>query len=173
MLNILKYEVRVSASTYAKYYFHLRAMMSLLGFLGSELSRSQSPLDVNQATKVLTKRPYFLCPSSYFPLSIFMCLRLSMYHVLPTNTLSLSRFTSLIVQLQLGATVDEKQHDEPSTVLESRPHRASSCVTLMMERGVVGLTRGRSDGCHDSPVRDLSMILSILLTHLLTYIFPK
>ncbi len=36
MLDALKYVIRVSASEYAKYYFHLRSMMARLGLYQGE-----------------------------------------------------------------------------------------------------------------------------------------
>ena len=37
MLDALKYVIRVSASEYAKYYFHLRSMMARLGLYQGKL----------------------------------------------------------------------------------------------------------------------------------------
>lgn len=51
LLEILMYEVRVSASCYAKYYFHLRSMMRMLGFITNERV-DQQPLDVNAANRL-------------------------------------------------------------------------------------------------------------------------
>lgn len=51
LLEILMYEVRVSASCYAKYYFHLRSMMSMLGLLSADINH-QEPLDIKAANKL-------------------------------------------------------------------------------------------------------------------------
>ena len=51
LLEILMYEVRVSASCYAKYYFHLRSIMRMLGFITNERV-DQQPLDVNAANRL-------------------------------------------------------------------------------------------------------------------------
>ena len=45
------YEVRVSASCYAKYYFHLRSMMRMLGLITNERA-DQQPLDVDAANRL-------------------------------------------------------------------------------------------------------------------------
>jgi len=49
MLNILSYSIKVSASEYAKYYFHLRSMMARLGI---NRTRSTMPLDLASAKKL-------------------------------------------------------------------------------------------------------------------------
>lgn len=49
MLNILSYSIKVSASEYAKYYFHLRSMMARLGI---NRTRSTVPLDIASAKKL-------------------------------------------------------------------------------------------------------------------------
>ena len=46
MLNILQYQIRVSASEYAKYYFHLRSMMMKLGLTNSLKNGFSKPLDL-------------------------------------------------------------------------------------------------------------------------------
>lgn len=51
ILDALKYSIRVSASEYAKYYFHLRSMMARLGFDDS-LSHDCAPLDIQGARKL-------------------------------------------------------------------------------------------------------------------------
>jgi hypothetical protein len=51
MLDALKYVIRVSASEYAKYYFHLRSMMTRTGLLG-EPSNAVQPLDLAGARKL-------------------------------------------------------------------------------------------------------------------------
>ncbi len=51
MLEALKYVIRVSASEYAKYYFHLRSMMVRLGFHKSEPNYIK-PLDIAGARKL-------------------------------------------------------------------------------------------------------------------------
>jgi hypothetical protein len=51
MLSALKYIIRVSASEYAKYYFHLRSMMVRLGLQKTQPNRIQ-PLDVVGARKL-------------------------------------------------------------------------------------------------------------------------
>eukprot|EP01038_Epipyxis_sp_PR26KG_P011696 gene11696-15659_t len=51
MLDALKYIIRVSASEYAKYYFHLRSMMSRLGLHENEANWI-TPLDVAGARKL-------------------------------------------------------------------------------------------------------------------------
>lgn len=54
MLEALKYLIRVSASEYAKYYFHLRSMMARLGFHANEPSRLE-PLDIAGELKSVSK----------------------------------------------------------------------------------------------------------------------
>ena len=49
-LNAVQYNVRVSASSYAKYYFHLRAMCASLGIRGG--LTDHSPLDFQGARKI-------------------------------------------------------------------------------------------------------------------------
>ena len=49
MLNILRYKIKVSASEYAKYYFHLRSMMARLGLARDGHSE---PLDLLGARKL-------------------------------------------------------------------------------------------------------------------------
>lgn len=51
ILDALKYSIRVSASEYAKYYFHLRSMMARLGF-DDGLSHDCAPLDIQGARKL-------------------------------------------------------------------------------------------------------------------------
>ena len=51
MLNALKYVIRVSASEYAKYYFHLRSMMARLGLYQGEVNIIR-PLDIAGARKL-------------------------------------------------------------------------------------------------------------------------
>merc|ERR1711871_734948 len=51
LLEVLMYEVRVSASCYAKYYFHLRSMMTMLGLITVE-KEAQQPLDLNAANRL-------------------------------------------------------------------------------------------------------------------------
>lgn len=52
MLDALKYVIRVSASEYAKYYFHLRSMIPRLGLDGGHNTNSIKPLDVAGARKL-------------------------------------------------------------------------------------------------------------------------
>jgi hypothetical protein len=52
MLDALKYVIRVSASEYAKYYFHLRSMIPRLGLDGGCDANSIKPLDVAGARKL-------------------------------------------------------------------------------------------------------------------------
>ena len=52
MLDALKYVIRVSASEYAKYYFHLRSMIPRLGLDGGHESNNIKPLDVAGARKL-------------------------------------------------------------------------------------------------------------------------
>jgi hypothetical protein len=47
----LQYNVRVSASNYAKYYFHLRSMCAHLGLRG-RAGRETAPLNVADAIKI-------------------------------------------------------------------------------------------------------------------------
>ena len=49
MLEILSYRIKVSASEYAKYYFHLRAMMARLSL---NRTNSSAPLDLRSARKL-------------------------------------------------------------------------------------------------------------------------
>jgi len=51
LLSTLKYYIKVSASEYAKYYFHLRSMMIKLRYHANELQRLQ-PLNVTDAKKL-------------------------------------------------------------------------------------------------------------------------
>jgi len=51
LLAALEYSVKVPASEYAKYYFHLRSMMARLGFHNKSISMLM-PLDVNGAKKL-------------------------------------------------------------------------------------------------------------------------
>lgn len=51
LLNALKYNVRVPASEYAKYYFLMRSMMIRSGMAGPEVMNS-SPLDLESANKL-------------------------------------------------------------------------------------------------------------------------
>lgn len=51
MLEALKYVIRVSASEYAKYYFHLRSLMTRLGLDKGE-PNSIHPLDIDGARKL-------------------------------------------------------------------------------------------------------------------------
>eukprot|EP00595_Chromulina_sp_UTEXLB2642_P001151 CAMPEP_0196762852 /NCGR_PEP_ID=MMETSP1095-20130614/2923_1 /TAXON_ID=96789 ORGANISM="Chromulina nebulosa, Strain UTEXLB2642" /NCGR_SAMPLE_ID=MMETSP1095 /ASSEMBLY_ACC=CAM_ASM_000446 /LENGTH=413 /DNA_ID=CAMNT_0042114819 /DNA_START=714 /DNA_END=1955 /DNA_ORIENTATION=+ len=51
ILEALDYVIRVPASEYAKYYFHLRSMMARLGFHENE-PKFISPLDINGARKL-------------------------------------------------------------------------------------------------------------------------
>ncbi len=52
MLDALKYVIRVSASEYAKYYFHLRSMIPRLGLDAGKDSNAIKPLDVAGARKL-------------------------------------------------------------------------------------------------------------------------
>lgn len=52
MLDALKYIIRVSASEYAKYYFHLRSMITRLGLDGGSESNLIKPLDLVGAKKL-------------------------------------------------------------------------------------------------------------------------
>jgi hypothetical protein len=52
ILDILKYQIRVAASEYAKYYFHLRSMMSKLGLTTTLSGGSVKPLDLPGAQKL-------------------------------------------------------------------------------------------------------------------------
>ena len=52
MLDALKYIIRVSASEYAKYYFHLRSMITRLGLDGGRESNLIKPLDLVGAKKL-------------------------------------------------------------------------------------------------------------------------
>ena len=51
MLELLQYEVRVSAGEYAKYYFHIRSLMQKIGYADSELM-SLIPLNHEKAQKL-------------------------------------------------------------------------------------------------------------------------
>jgi hypothetical protein len=51
LLNALKYNVKVPASEYAKYYFLMRSMMIRSGLAGPEVTKS-SPLDLESAQKL-------------------------------------------------------------------------------------------------------------------------
>ena len=51
LLTCLKYNVKVPASEYAKYYFLMRSMMIRSGLAGQEIL-SSSPLDVNRARQL-------------------------------------------------------------------------------------------------------------------------
>jgi hypothetical protein len=51
LLNALKYNVKVPASEYAKYYFLMRSMMIRSGLAGPEVTKS-SPLDMESAQKL-------------------------------------------------------------------------------------------------------------------------
>ena len=60
LLEIFNYEVKVSASEYAKYYFHLRSMMVTLGYHQNEIN-SIKPLDLDRANKMkLSSEKYLL-----------------------------------------------------------------------------------------------------------------
>ena len=50
MLEILRYRIKVSASEYAKYYFHLRSMMTRLGIIRGDASTK--PLDLIGARRL-------------------------------------------------------------------------------------------------------------------------
>lgn len=53
VLDSLNYFIRVSASEYAKYYFHLRSMMTRLGFdKSTDPSKLIAPLDINGARRL-------------------------------------------------------------------------------------------------------------------------
>ena len=58
MLSCLKYEVKVLASEYAKYYFLLRSMLIRSGFVGKDFF-STSPLDMDGAKKLECKSTKF------------------------------------------------------------------------------------------------------------------
>lgn len=51
LLSALEYSVKVPASEYAKYYFHLRSMMARLGF-HANLNSMLRPLDIKGAKKL-------------------------------------------------------------------------------------------------------------------------
>ena len=51
VLDALDYVIRVPASEYAKYYFHLRSMMARLGYHSTETSQIE-PLDINGARRL-------------------------------------------------------------------------------------------------------------------------
>jgi hypothetical protein len=52
VLDALHYNVKVPASEYAKYYFHLRSMMARLGFQSSRNAAALAPLDIRGARKL-------------------------------------------------------------------------------------------------------------------------
>ena len=52
VLDALQYNVKVPASEYAKYYFHLRSMMARLGFHSAQHSAGLTPLDIKGARKL-------------------------------------------------------------------------------------------------------------------------
>lgn len=52
LLSALEYSVKVPASEYAKYYFHLRSMMARLGFHNNNSSSMLMPLDIEGAKKL-------------------------------------------------------------------------------------------------------------------------
>ena len=66
ILGELKYSIRVSASEYAKYYFHLRSLMARLGFNANESSLLQ-PLNVSQARRMQLATEKFARTSTEFP----------------------------------------------------------------------------------------------------------
>jgi len=69
MLDALRYVIRVSASEYAKYYFHLRSMMARLGFHGNE-TNIIAPLDIANARKLeLATEKYLESKRSKIPRS--------------------------------------------------------------------------------------------------------
>jgi hypothetical protein len=51
VLETVRYDVRVSASCYAKYYFHIRSMMAMLGYHANEID-SVRQLDVEKAKQM-------------------------------------------------------------------------------------------------------------------------
>ena len=112
VLDTLKYDVRVSASNYAKYYFHIRSMMTLLGYHRSEIN-SLRPLDIQKAKQMkLATETYINKAASEHNFSR------------RGRVASMSDVSSLFSGMKIDHSKRGDPHRHPAVVLEQLMHEA-------------------------------------------------